>query len=251
MSKTTYWVPALERAHRVLQLIAEEPGKLKLTDLCKRLGISKSTMFSLLQTMEALDWIYRKESDTFSLGGHFGYLGNAYFRQHELVGVFRREAPNVMKHVNETLHLAKLDKNDVIYLAKEQSDSPVQMVSGPGARFPAHATALGKMLLSGLTDEEICDLYPQEELLTLTPYTLKTRKQLLEHLQTVRKQGYAIDQQEGVMGFNCVAAPVYGANGRIIAAVSCSMPIHHWEQKQAKARKEICQLAQKLSAESY
>jgi DNA-binding IclR family transcriptional regulator len=58
-----YWVPALEKAHAIIRLIAEEPSKLKLTDLCKRLEISKSSMFSLLQTMETLQWITRDRSD--------------------------------------------------------------------------------------------------------------------------------------------------------------------------------------------
>jgi DNA-binding IclR family transcriptional regulator len=245
-----YWVPALEKAHSIVRLIAEEPSKLKLTDLCKRLEISKSSMFSLLQTMETLQWITRDRSDAYTLGMHFGLMGNAFFQQFDLIDAFRADASTYMRTLNESIQLASLDGKEIVYLAKEAAPSLVQMVSGPGTRMPAHATGLGKMLLSGMDDAQISLLYPEESLSSLTPYTLRTRSELLEQLSTIRKQGYAVDLQEGVMGFNCIAAPVYQSSGHITASVSFSMPLHHWEEKRDKALKEVLSLAQKLSFSS-
>jgi DNA-binding IclR family transcriptional regulator len=242
-----YWVPALEKAHLVVHLISEEPAKLKLSDLCKRLDISKSSMFSLLQTMETLSWIVRTPADTYTLGIHYGLLGNAYFQQYDLIDAFRHEAPAFMHAVNESIQLARLENADVFYLAKETASSPVQMVSGPGTRFPAHATGLGKMLLSGLKEAQFELLYPSDSLASLTPFTLRTKASLIEQVAVIRGQGYAIDLQEGVMGFNCIAAPIYHPNGQMTAAISFSIPLHHWEEKRDQALTAILSLSQKLS----
>jgi DNA-binding IclR family transcriptional regulator len=241
-----YWVPALEKAHAITQLIAEEPGRLKLTDLCKRLDISKSSMFSLLQTMEALNWITRNAADAYTLSMYYGLMGNSYFKQYDLIDAFRKEAPSFMTLINESIQLARLEGTDVFYLSKEAAPSPVQMVSGPGTRFPAHATGLGKMLLSALEKVDL-DLYYLDALPSMTPFTLKTKKDLLKQLATIKDQGYALDLQEGVMGFNCIAAPVYHPNGQMIAAISFSIPLHNWEEKQGMALKAILNLSQKLS----
>lgn len=242
-----YWVPALERANAVLRLVAAEPSKLKLAELTKRLGISKSTMFSLLHTMEAQDWLTRETNDTYSLGLHFGIMGNAYFQQYDLVGIFRKEAESSMRRLGESIQLARLEGLDVLYLAKVDATVPVQMVSGPGVRFPAHATGLGKMLLSGRERGELDRLFPDKSLTKLTDHTIGNKRELHKELDRIRREGYATDMQEGVMGFCCAAAPVYHPNGSMIAAISCSMPIHHWEGKREAAIREIGLLARRLS----
>lgn len=243
-----YSVPALDRAHSVLSILADEPGRWKMSDLCKRLDISKSTMFSLLTTMERLQWVVRDSRDTFSIGSAVGRFGSAYFRQYDLADEFRRNAEPVMRRVLESVQLARLEKSDVLYLAKVEAPTPVQMVSGPGVRFPAHATGLGKALLSGHGEQQLRQLYPQDALEKITVHTIGSREALIQELKQVRKAGYATDIQEGVMGFCCVAAPIRRINGEIVAAVSCSMPIHHWEGKREDAIREMHALAVQLSA---
>jgi len=94
----------------------------------------------------------------------------------------------------------------------------------------------------------LTELYPQEELGACpTPHSIRRRGELLAQLETVRAEGCAYDLQEAVMGFCCVAAPVRDAGGRTVAAISCSMFQHEWEQKRESARREICALAAKLS----
>jgi IclR family KDG regulon transcriptional repressor len=246
-----YWVPALERANAVLRLIAAQPSKLKLSDMTKRLDISKSTMFSLLQTMESLDWIKREDKETYSLGNFFGTMGFAYFEKYDLASVFRKEAESSMSKLLASLQLASLEDSQVLYLARVSAPVPVQMISGPGARMPAHATALGKVLLTGLDQERIANIFPEERLPKLTAHTIGFKSELLQELEKVRQNGYALDRQEGVMGFNCVAAPVYHPNGSMAAAVSCSMPIHEWNGKKGAAIQEIISLARRLSFETH
>ncbi|MCS7462381.1 IclR family transcriptional regulator [Paenibacillus doosanensis] len=243
-----YWVPALEKADVVLQAISGQPSKLKLIDLSKQLGINKSSMFSLLNTMETLEWVVREAEGTYSLGSKLGFIGNVFFKQFSLIDRFRKEA-SVTKHtIQETIQLAKLEQRDVLYLAKEEMPSPVRLASEPGMKLPAHATALGKAMLAALDPAEVEALYPNEELgQELTLHTIKSRRELMEQLAAIRDQGHACDLQEAVMGFCCVAAPVRDAQGKVIAAISCSMFQHEWEQKREQASREICALAGRLS----
>ncbi|MDF2962977.1 MAG: IclR family transcriptional regulator [Paenibacillus sp.] len=243
-----YWVPALEKANDVLQTISEQPSKLRLIDLSNHLGINKSSMFSLLNTMEALDWVVRETEGTYSLGSKLGFIGNAFFKQFDLIDRFRKEAAVTKHTIQETIQLAKLEQQEVLYLAKEEMPSPVRLASEPGMKLPAHITALGKAMLASLDTLTLEQLFPQEELEPCpTPHTIKQRSELLAQLETARKEGYAYDLQEAVMGFCCVAAPVLDAQGKVIAAISCSMFQHEWEQKRELAQREICALAARLS----
>lgn len=241
-----YWVPALERANDVLKLISQEPNKWKFKDMCEQLNISKSTMFSLLHTMEELQWI-SKNGDTYSLGIHYGMMGHSYFNQFDIISMFNKEAPITMLKVQESIQLAYLDKDHVVYLAKINGPSPIQMVSGPGARIPAHATGLGKVLLSNLEEERLHELFPDKKLKKLTEYTITEKSKLLKQLKAIKKKGYVEDIQEGVMGFCCVAAPVYNAEEEMIASVSISMPVHQWEGKKDLVIEEVRDLASRLS----
>ncbi|MEX2416153.1 MAG: IclR family transcriptional regulator [Paenibacillaceae bacterium] len=242
-----YWVPSLDKAHHILELIAAEPYALRLIDISQRLSIHKSSMFSLLHTMEELRWVERDKGDTYGLGSFLAPLGSVYFRQFDLVSQFHHEASNVKERIGETLQLAKLEGNQVLYLAKEEAVSPVKLTSEPGMKLPAHATGLGLSLLSTLSNSDLLLLYPEEQLQTMTPNTISTRTELLSRLLSIQQDGYALDLQEAVIGFSCVAAPIRGASGEAIGAVSCSMPQHHWADKLELAQEEICKLAQRLS----
>ena len=243
-----YWVPALEKANDVLLQICERPSKLKLIDLSKRLEINKSSMFSLLNTMETLEWIVRENDGTYSLGSKLGFWGNAFFKQFSLIDRFRKEAAITKHIILETIQLAKLEQHEVLYLAKEEMPSPVRISSEPGKKLPAHATALGKAMLAWLEPAEFDALYTSDELTpSLTLHSLRSREELRRDLATVRETGCAFDLEEAVMGFCCVAAPVRDGEGRVVAAISCSMFKHEWEQKRELARNEICALANRLS----
>ncbi|NQX58748.1 IclR family transcriptional regulator [Paenibacillus qinlingensis] len=243
-----YWVPALERAQDVLQLIADKPSRLKLMDLSVATGINKSTMFSLLHTMETLNWVIREKGDTYVLGSFFGVIGNAYFAGMSLVKLFEEKAARSVERLGETFQLARLEKGELVYLAKKEAPAQVRLISEPGMRLLAYATAMGKVLLSALEDSQVLALFEEGSYQAFTPHTVQSGEELLKQLRTVRQQGYAVDQEEIVLGFCCLAMPIVDRNGKWIAAVSCSMPVHQWAHKRDLAKEEIQILTQALSA---
>jgi DNA-binding IclR family transcriptional regulator len=241
-----YWVPALEKANIILHTIAEHPYRLRLIDLSKQLSINKSSMYSLLNTLEQLDWIRRDKADTFGLGPSLGSLAGGYFKSNDLISTFHHEAALTKVVFNETIQLAELTGQEVFYLAKEEVPSPVKLASEPGMRFPAHSTALGKVLLSDLSIDQLIQLFPIEPFEQITPFTIQTHKALFTELSLVGDLGYATDMEEAVLGFCCVATPIV-KQGRVVSAVSCSMPKHHWEVKKEQVIVEMKKLAGRLS----
>ncbi len=245
-----YWNPALERADKVLNLIAENPSKYRLIDISKKLEISKSTLFILINTMEKLGWITKHKGDVYSLGGTIGFLGSSYLKQFNILHAFYEEAVETQFKVKENLQLGLLDGGDVIYIGKLKDDSMVQLVTEPGMKFPAYATSIGKIQLSQYTLEELKHLYPVEPLIPKTQYTITSVEQLYNDLQKAKEQGYIEEHQESAEGFHCVAAPIFDFNNRIIAGVSIAMTTGHWEQKGEMAKDEVVKLAHRLSLRS-
>ncbi|HZG57983.1 IclR family transcriptional regulator [Paenibacillus sp.] len=242
-----YRVPALEKADAVLQAVSEAPYRLRLIDLSVKLGIHKSSLYSLLLTMESLQWVAKDGADTYALGPGLGRLGSMYANSHDLIGAFGREAARVADTLGEALQLGRLEGTEVLYLAKREVPSPIRLASGPGMKFPAHATGLGKALLSGLPPERLRALYAAAELTPLTPQTIASREALFAEVEEAARNGFAEDREESVIGFCCVAAPIKNGEGETVAAVSCSMPSHVWERKRERAREEMVKLAARLT----
>lgn len=252
--KQKYRVPALEKANAVIYEIARNPSQLKLMEISRNLSIHKSTLFSMLTTMEHLNWVTRKPEGTYALGSAMGEWGQHYFQQFDLVKAFLNEAPAYRDQVGETVQLARLEENNVYYLAKVEAPAAVRLVSEPGSTFPAHATALGKVLLAHLPEEIIREKYlkgsnvtNETSLESKTSNTITNMSILLEQLDEVRVRGYAVEEEEAVEGFCCLAAPVKNREGLTDAAVSFSIPIQHWEEKRKQARECITNLAMSLS----
>jgi IclR family transcriptional regulator, KDG regulon repressor len=242
-----YWVPALERANAILNEITENPSRLHLIEIANRLEMNKSSVFSLLNTMEQLGWVRKEKDGTYTLGRYLGLLGASYFKQFNLIQSFHHEAAQSVERVGEAIQLAMLNGDQVFYMAKEESKSPMSLVTTPGVRLPAYCTSLGKALLSEIDYEKLIKLYPERELEALTPYTITDREQLWKQLQEAKSNGVACDLQEAAEGFFCVASPIYNYEQRIIAAVSFTMLEPNWKRKSESAIEEIKHLAERIS----
>jgi IclR family transcriptional regulator, KDG regulon repressor len=242
-----YWVPAIERTNLIINLISNDPGKHRLIDISKALNINKSTMFSLLNTLETLGWIAKEKGDTYILGPTLGAFSAAYFRQFNILQSFYQEASQSLNKINENIQLGMLHGTNVVYLAKEEGESRVRLVTDPGMQFPAHATAIGKIQLAQYSYDELKTLYPERDLAQLTPYTLKTLDELWKQLEVAKQMGYICEEQEGSLDFNCVAAPIFNNENKLIAGVSFAMLGNSWNVKKEEATIEIIDLARRIS----
>jgi DNA-binding IclR family transcriptional regulator len=145
-----------------------------------------------------------------------------------------------------------LDRGEIVYIDKVELDhnpGGLRMASRVGLRNPAHSSAVGKVLLSHLSEEELDHLIKNKGLPKRTENTITDSIQLEEHLKAVRTQGYAIDDEENERGIRCIAAPIYNEVGKAVAAVSISGPAFRITKKviQEILKKEVMETAFKIS----
>ena len=200
---------------------AREP-ELTLAELASRTAIPKSTVHRLAKVLVEQQLLKRTD------GGFC--LGIRLFELGELVGELRdlRDASlpfleELFELTHETIHLGVLDGNEVLYFVKIVGHRAFPLPTRTGGRWPAHASALGKVLVAfGPADP--LQILPSASLKPLTPFTIIDPHRLQRELATVRLVGSAIESEEAVLGNACVAAPIFDSAGHAVAAVSISGP---------------------------
>ncbi|KND61858.1 Transcriptional regulator, IclR family [Candidatus Burkholderia verschuerenii] len=231
----SYEVPALRRTNDILDLLATAAKPVRAATLAERTGLSRSTLYLLLDTLTRLQWIDKRD-DGYMIGVGLFELGNAYKRHDQLQAAFRKGAGEFIAKHNEVVQLAVLDGVHVVYVAREDPHRPVRLVSDLGSRLPAHCCALGKALLAGLSDDAVIERLP-ERLEAVTPHTVTRRAALLRELAVIRTSGLAIEREEVAAGIACFAAYVGMTPAGKRVAVSASVPVGRLD---AKREKLIC-----------
>jgi IclR family KDG regulon transcriptional repressor len=200
----------------------------------------------MLNTLETLGWIIKEKNDTYTLGPTLGGFSSAYFRKFNLLTIFHQEANKAVKVFNETIQMGTLHGTNIVYLAKEESDARVRLVTDPGMQFAAHATAIGKIQLTQYSYDELQELYAKQELEQTTPYTVKSIDELWRQIEQAKKNGYICEEQEAVLGFYCIAAPVYNVENKLTYGISFTMMESSWKTKKEHAIEVIMDLAARL-----
>jgi DNA-binding IclR family transcriptional regulator len=201
-------VKSAGRTLDVLEVLADQPRPWTLVDLARALDIPKSSLHGLLRTMTARGWVRADETGTrFRLGMRALQVGAAYLDGDDLVSVLSAVLDELSRRLGETVHLGRIDGDQIVYLAKRDSTHRLRLYSAVGRRLPAHATALGKALLAELPDGDVDALlaWPLDR---LTPGTITDRIGLHRALAEVRESGFAVDREENAEGIMCFAMAV-------------------------------------------
>lgn len=215
-------VKSADRTLDVLEALAG--GASSLAELAQRLGIPKSSLHSILRTLDHRGWVETDSARTsYSLGMNALLIGASYVDQDPTVLRTSDTMDRLAADTGETIHLARLELPDVVYLAKRESVHPLRMFSAIGRRLPAHATALGKIALAELSDDALRTLLPPT-LSGTTEHTITSRDELISHLDEVRRAGYAVDAEEAGIGMRCFAVTLpFQSPSK--DAISCSVPL--------------------------
>lgn len=225
MSQTSA-VKSADRALDLLELFADHQDGLTLTDVSDLTGWPKSSALALLRTLQQRDFLEASAATgRYRLGPRVAALGSAYIGNLSLAQEGAEIVRAMSRACDETVHLAVLRGTDVLYVAKEEGGGHMRMVSMVGRMIPAHGTGVGKMLLASLDPDELDRLYPVgRDLPRLTERTVTDRPAFVERLARIRELGYATDSGESTVGLQCLAAPVLDLSGRVVAAMSISVP---------------------------
>lgn len=222
----TNLVQSVDRALRIIEFLAENPTGAGITEISKSLGLSKGTVHRLISTLKERDFAYQSSNtELYRLSYKILYLYNCISNNIDMFKVSRPIIRKFADKVDATVHLATLDekRSNIVYIDRIEpmnSQKPFVMSSRVGKKAPCYCTAAGKILLSQYSDDEIRDILNGEEYKTYTDKTIKNIDEFLEEIHKVRKQGYALDENEYDHGIICISIPIYNSNGKIDFAMS-------------------------------
>ena len=222
----TNLVQSVDRALRIIEFLAENPTGAGITEISKSLGLSKGTVHRLISTLKERDFAYQSSNtELYRLSYKILYLYNCISNNIDMFKVSRPIIRKFADKVDATVHLATLDekRSNIVYIDRIEpmnSQKLFVMSSRVGKKAPCYCTAAGKMLLSQYSDDEIRDIMNGEEYKTYTDKTIKNIDEFLEEIHKVRKQGYALDENEYDHGIICISIPIYNSNDKIDFAMS-------------------------------
>jgi IclR family transcriptional regulator, KDG regulon repressor len=218
-------VQSVERAIRILHAFTRDTPSWGVTRLSAHLRLPKTIVLRLLETLEDGGFIEQDSRDlSYYLGRSIYELAGIYANQNEIIRVSAKYLQQLGAQTNFSTQIGILDGKETVCLACAESPMLVRAVFHPGLRRPAHATATGKVLLSGLSNERVRALFADRAMPAMTSKTIINVRRLIRDLEMVRHQGYAINQGESIVGLTAIAAPICNYQGQVIAGVSLGWP---------------------------
>lgn len=238
----------VDRIARILNCFSFEDSSMQLSRISEETGVPKSTTYRILQALTDHNLVRRDSDGLYAPGPMLFVLGQIVEKEFSIRKAASPVLEKLSKEFNCAAHLGALEGLELIYLDKKTSNNFFEFASQVGMRVPAHATALGKILLAykdpGVLEKKLKD----KELKRYTPNTITDPPKLLKHLEQCRKQGYAIDNEEISQGLKCIAAPVKNHDGEIEAAISLSKPtVQLDEDLENQAIDKLIDSTQKIS----
>lgn len=221
---------SVSAALSILEYLGSDPES-GVNEIARSLKMPPSRAHRLLKTLLAHGFVHQDETTKqYWLGIKLFELGSSVTGQMGLRDAAYPEMKELHNQTGETVSLAILEGPTILYLERIQTDDLLVLNLPPGRRAPAHATALGKALLASLDNARLDEVLKTSRLEQLTQHTFAAKGRLRKDLQATRERGYAIDNEEFVNGFRCVAAVIWGPRKEPVGAVSVSAPAERLDE---------------------
>ncbi len=214
----------LDRSVLLLKLLATGPADRRLADFSEA-GLHKSTAFRLLEALRRHRLVAVDESSgRYRLGLGLFELGMAAVSRLDVGLCAPPFLEALARETGETASLGIFENPEVVHILRVESANPLRLPALAGRRSPAYCTGIGKAILAHLEPDRLDQYLREVALKPRTPRTITDRDQLRADLKRVRSRGYSLDDEEIFPGLRCVAAPVFGLDGRVVAGVSVAGP---------------------------
>jgi IclR family pca regulon transcriptional regulator len=214
------FMTSLARGLLVIQAFSERNLHLSISQLSKRTGLSRASVRRCLHTLSKLGFAGTDDQRSFYLRPRVLSLGHAYLSSTPVASAGQPILEHLSRILNESCSIALLDGTDVVHVARASITRIMAIDLGIGTRLPAFCTSMGRVLLANLSPEEIEHVLPRIEFTRYTERTVASVEKLRQALAAVRKDGYAIIDQELELGLRSMGVPVRSAAGRVVAAIS-------------------------------
>lgn len=196
-----------------------------LSDLARALDESPATVYRILVTMQAHRIVeFDETQQIWHVGAGAFLIGSAFLRRTGLIERARPVLRRLMEATGETANLGVESENAVLFVSQVETHAAIRAFFPPGTKSPLHASGIGKVLLAHGAEDRTARLLAQP-LSGFTPRTITDPARLAAELDRIRRQGFAVDQEERTEGMRCIAAPIRDAYGETIAGLSVSGPV--------------------------
>lgn len=213
---------SIERSIKILEMVSDSINGVTLLEIQEKLDLAKSSAFDIVKTLLELEMISCIEGaqKRYKIGIKTFQLGLNY--EDDLLKIARKHIKILAEKLNKTTFLGIEKDGEIIYLDKCEPKSPIITTATLGSRNPIHCTALGKVILSGYSDEKIIKILKEKGMERKTEFTICKVEEFLKEMERVREKGYAVDNRELEENMLCLSAPIYDKSKKIIAAISAS-----------------------------
>jgi len=251
-SKPLYFSQVLDRVMQALECFTDASPELRFTELTRRSGLHKSTLYRLLEAMRSYGLV---EQDSTTRKYHLGLklleLGGLAADRLEIGKCATPVLEKLAAETRETSHLCILDGLDVVYISKVEGTHAFHVPSTVGRRNPAYCTGVGKAILAYISKEER-NVYlarlAKTRMIAFTNKTIRTPSALEKHLDIIRQRGYSIDDEEISEGLRCIGVPVWNHEGRCVAGISIAGPkVRMEDDKIAELARSVMGAAEAIS----
>jgi IclR family transcriptional regulator, KDG regulon repressor len=243
-------VQSLDRALDILEKLVEVDGGCGVTELGNSLGLHKSTIYRLLATLHYRGYVEQDPvSRDYRVGLKLLEIGSMVLNKLDLRTQAKPFLIELMKETKETIHLGVMNRGEIVYIDKVEGTETIRMYSHIGVRVPVHCTSLGKIILAFSTPQMVELIIREQGLNRYTENTITSHDDFIEHLKTVKKQGFAVDDEEQEEGIRCIGGPIFDYNGDVIAAFSISGPAIRMTEERVRDLSNLVLLySKKISA---
>lgn len=240
-------VQSVERAYLILKCF-EDHEYLRITDISRMTSLHKSTAFGIANTLKELRLLeqdaktgmYKLGLELFKLGSHVNI---------NLRSIVSPYINSLVAETQETVNLVVREGDNILYIEKKESPHSMRICTNLGQLLPLYCTAAGKAILAYLEPEEVEEILHRTEFHRYTQNTLTTVKEVMDELQTIRNDGYAVDREELEYGLTCVGVPIFNRRGIPIGAMSISGPTTRMTSRLTKSVAEKMKMYTKQISE--
>src|SRR5437868_4641861 len=216
-------VQSVDRALLIIETLAEDDEGYRLSDLAVRTGLSTSTAHRLLTTLEKRRFVqFDRDGSKWHVGAQSFVVGSTFVRRRNFATQAMPYLRKLRDQTRETANLAVVDDESIVVLTRMESREIMRSLTKVGGRVAMVASGVGKAVLATYSDEDVNAIIRRQGMPRLTEKSIVRPGALFKELETIRRQGYAVDDEEARIGLRCVAAVVFSDSSEPLAAISVS-----------------------------
>jgi len=242
-------IQSLERAFEILELF-KQSKEMGISEISQGMGLSKSTVYGLVNTLVKYNYLEQDNSSKkYRLGMGLFEMGSLVESRLDIRSEAKPFCEELSKKYGLTVHLATHYEGEVVYIEKYDEPDYIIIYSQVGKRAPMTCTGVGKAMLAYLGEGYIKKYILNKPFAVKTEKSISSEKMLFDSLENVRRQGYAMDDEEIAQGLKCVAVPIFDKKGQVTAAISISGMTSRMNDKTVKEiSRDMLKVSEEISA---